>query len=208
MKHDIKKVIMSTAIAKLCNENVTENRSDFSFNVRMKEDDMSYLSEQILDGAFDFLEPISVQTGQSLLIFKANKDDFQRIKDVRNHVVNQSNKQKLNMFDLDYDGEETLIKNVINKINEADIKQFRLDRVLESNVKYHFEPNNKDINKMNIFVNSDNRENLSFSTDKNDTVISMLQFAEKTKHDFRRSLGKEQKNEITQKTERPKPRFS
>lgn len=190
MKKDIEKVVMSTAIAKLCNDNITEDDSKIGFNVRLPEGDINYFRELILDGHFDYLEPISVKTGTTLLMFECSKDDIARRQDVKKHLVNVCNQQSVNMFDLDY-SHETIMRNVINRMNESDILSYKLDQVLETNVPYHIVENPKNSSLKDIHVRSDKRDNLSFSVYNHDGVLDMLSFTEKTKHSFREGLKTE-----------------
>jgi hypothetical protein len=187
MKKDIEKVVLSTAIAKLCNENISDNKNDYSFNVKLEENDLDYFRELILDGHFDYLSPISLSAGTSLLMFKCSKDDFLRVRDLKEHFVTACNENNVNMFDLDY-STKSIMRDVVNKMNESDISSYRLDKVLETNVPYHIVQNPKNSSLKDVHVRSDKRDNLSFSVYNHDGVLDMLEFTEKTKKTFRDSL--------------------
>jgi hypothetical protein len=79
---------------------------------------------------------------------------------------------------------------------EGDIKNYKMDKVLESNIDFHITRSSNNQFKMDVQVRSDNRDNLSFSISEEDDMFDIVSFAQGVK-DKEKELNIEVKNKTS-----------
>lgn len=172
-------IIATTAIAKLINGNVSERESHYVFNVKLSESEAELVRATIDNGFFNFLECIDVSVSRTMIIFKASYHDFYSLNDLKMYFSQLCIEQELCLFDLDYLHVD--IKGlVLNQMLESDIKDQRLDAILESREPYRFK-RIENGHKTTFSVDTGKRDRLQFTDYSNEKVFKILKFAEKNR---------------------------
>lgn len=184
MNENIKKSILNTAIAKVINDNITENDIEISFNVLVKDHQIDIVKNMVENKTFDFLKPINITMLNRRLKFSVDKNDIDNIYKLKRHFVKQSNLNGCKLFNLEYD-DSTIMGYVSAKMIEDEIKNLNLDLVLDSENDYCIEESSIDSFYLNVISKGKKDRDLTFSIYKDDPIVHLLNFIQKTNQEYK-----------------------
>jgi hypothetical protein len=196
INESVKKVVLSTVLAKIVNDNIVEDEFNYKVLLKLSDSKAKVFRDSIESNEFHFLEPMNVRMQNNLVIFTADKDEYKNLTDFKEQFSIDCDNMGYNLFDLKYNENNTIIGLVKNKMIEGDIKNYKMDKVLESNIDFHITRSSNNQFKMDVQVRSDNRDNLSFSISEEDDMFDIVSFAQGVK-DKEKELNIEVKNKTS-----------
>jgi hypothetical protein len=196
INESVKKVVLSTVLAKIVNDNIVEDEFNYKVLLKLSDSKAKVFRDSIESNEFHFLEPMNVRMQNNLVIFTADKDEYKNLTDFKEQFSIDCDNMGYNLFDLKYNENNTILGLVKNKMIEGDIKNYKMDKVLESNIDFHITRSSNNQFKMDVQVRSDNRDNLSFSISEEDDMFDIVSFAQGVK-DKEKELNIEVKNKTS-----------
>lgn len=193
INEDVKKIVLSTVLAKMINNNMNDDESNYKVLLKLSDSKAKIFRDSIESKEFNFLEPMNVRMQNNLVIFTADKEYYKNLTDLKEQFSLDCDNMGYNLFDLKYNENDTILGLVKNKMIEGDIKNYKMDKVLESNIDFHITRSDNNQFKMDVQVRSDNRDNLSFSISEEDDMFDIVSFAQGVK-DKEKELSIEVKN--------------
>jgi hypothetical protein len=200
INESVKKVVLSTVLAKIVNDNIVEDEFNYKVLLKLSDSKLKVFKESVEANEFHFLEPMKVKAQNNLVIFSADKNKYNNLADLKEQFSLDCDNMGYNLFDLKYQENDTILGLVKNKMIESDIKNYKMDKVLESNIDFNITRSNNNQFIMDVNIRSDNRDNLSFSISEEEDMFDIVSFAQNVKDEEKKlNLGVKNNNRIKRK---------